>query len=228
MSHDVCRVQRFAKIWLGPLLATLVGIGSTVELAAMPIPGAGVEVPGPTRIQQSPKSPGEAPQRAETPSPAPADESATNSFTELHKALTAARERLGHLSRAAEAVAVAEQLQQEVAALREENQKLRAEIDAARAERGDLETARQAAEARAAKLTKTLEEATAKAREMEQELVAVRSQSEQRIAAADAARVEAEARLSETRDSLQRAEQENARIGADLAKVQGELASTKE
>ena len=227
MSHDVCHVQRFAKIWLGPLLATLIGIGSTVELAATPIPGAGVEVPGPTRIQQSPKSPGEAPQRAETPPPASAHESEPDSFIELQKALTAAQERLGHLARAAEAVAAAEQLQQDVAALREENQKLRAEIDAVRAERGDLETARQAAEARAAKLTKTLEEATAKAREMEQELVAVRSQSEQRIAAADAARVEAEARLSEMGDSLQRAEQEKARIGADLAKVQGELAGTK-
>jgi outer membrane protein OmpA-like peptidoglycan-associated protein/predicted nuclease with TOPRIM domain len=119
-------------------------------------------------------------------------------------------------------------MQQEVTALREENQQLRAEIDGARAERGDLETARQAAEARAAELTKTLEEATAKARKMEQQLVAVRSQGEQRIAAADAARAEAEERLSEMRDSLQRAEQEKARIGADLAKAQGELATAKE
>ena len=201
----------------------LVGIGTPVEPAAMSTPAARVEVPGPTLIQQSP----EAQRPAETPPPASAHESEPDSFIELQKALTAAQERLGHLARAAEAVAAAEQLQQDVAALREENQKLRAEIDAVRAERGDLETARQAAEARAAKLTKTLEEATAKAREMEQELVAVRSQSEQRIAAADAARVEAEARLSEMGDSLQLAEQEKARIGADLAKVQGELAGTK-
>jgi outer membrane protein OmpA-like peptidoglycan-associated protein/predicted nucleic acid-binding Zn-ribbon protein len=194
----------------------------------MPIPAAQVEVPGPTLIQQSPGPPGEAQQPAGTLPPASADESEPDSFTELHEALMSARERLGHLSRATEAVAAAGQLQREVAALREENQQLRAEIDGMRAERGDLETARQAAEAHAAKLTKTLEEATAKARELEQELAAVRSQGKQRIAAADAARVKAEARLSEMRDSLQRAEQEKARIGADLAKVQGELASTKE
>jgi chemotaxis protein MotB len=227
MTRDNCRAQRFGKIWLGPSLAMLVGIGSTVAPAAMPIPAAQVQVPGPTLIQQSPGPPGEAQQPAGTPPPASADESEPDSFTELNEALRAAREQLGHLSRAAEAVAAAGQLQREVAALREENQQLRAEIDGVRAERGDLETARQAAEAHAAKLTKTLEEATAKAREMEQELVAVRSQDEQHIAAADAARVEAEARLSEMRDSLQRAEQDKARIGADLAKVQGELASTK-
>jgi outer membrane protein OmpA-like peptidoglycan-associated protein len=228
MTGDDSCAQRFAKIWLGPSLVMLLGIGSTVEPAAMPIPAAQVEVPGPTLIQQSPGPPEEAQQPAGTPPAGSADESEPDSFIELHKALDAARERLGHLSRAAEAVAAAGQLQQEVAALRKENQQLHAEIDAVRAERGDLETARQAAEARAAERNKTLEEITAKAWEMEQELVAVRSQSEQGIAAADAARVEAEARLNEMRDSLQRAEQEKARTGADLAKVQGELASTKE
>jgi hypothetical protein len=132
---------------------------------------------------------------------------APNSFIQLHEALTAARERLEELSKAADTVAATGQLQQELAALREENQLVRAEIEA---------------------LTKEVEQAMAKAREMDQQLVAVRAQSEQRIAATDAARVEAEARLSEMHDSLQRAEQEKARIGADLAKVQGELATAKE
>ena len=54
MARDDSRAQRFAKIWLGPWLATLIGIGSTVQPAAMPIPAAGVELPGPTLIQQSP------------------------------------------------------------------------------------------------------------------------------------------------------------------------------
>src|SRR5919106_3108064 len=227
MTRDDSRAQRFAKIWLGPSLAPLVGIGSPVELAAMPIPASRLELHGPTLIQQSPGSPREGQQPAGTPRPPSADASKPDAFIELHEALTAARERLGELSRAAEAVAATRQLQQELAALREENQLLRAEVDAVRAERGDLESAKQAAQARAAELTKTVEQATAKAREMDQELVAVRSQSEQRIAAADSARTEAEARLSEMRDSLQRAEQEKARIGADLARVQAELATAK-
>ena len=134
-------------------------------------------------------------------------EAAPDSFIQLHEALTAARERLEELSKAADTVAATGQLQQDLAALREESQLVRAEIEA---------------------LTKEVEQATAKAREMDQELVAARDESEQRIAAADAARVEAEARLSEMRDGLQRAELQNARIGADLVKVQGELAAARE
>jgi chemotaxis protein MotB len=252
MTRDGSRPQRFAKIWLGPSLATLVVISSTDEPAARPIPAARVEVPGPILIQQAPgpqgdaQEPGGAPrapsairdfdqqildllqQPGGTPRAPSADESKPDPFLELHEALTAARERVSELSRAAQEAAAAGQLRQEVAALREENQQLRAELDAMQAERGDLETARQAAEAHSAKLTKTLNEATAEARELEQQLVAVRSQSEQRIAAANATRIKVEARLSEMRDSLQRAEQEKARIGAELAKVQRESASTKE
>jgi chemotaxis protein MotB len=225
MTHDDSRARRFAKTWLGLSLATLLGIGSTVELAAMPIPAAGVQLPGPTLIQQSPGLPGDAQQPAGPPS---ADESKPEPFIELHESLAAAREHLGELSKAAEAVAATGQLRQELAALREENQQMRAAIESARAERGDLEMARQAAEAHVAELNKTVEEAAAKTWEMDQELVAGHRQSEQRIAAADAARIEAEARLSEMRDSLQRAEQEKARIGGDLARVQGEFASAKE
>jgi outer membrane protein OmpA-like peptidoglycan-associated protein/predicted nuclease with TOPRIM domain len=223
MSRDDFRVQRFSKTWLGPSLAALVGIGSTVEVAAMPIPAPGAQLLGPTLIQQLPGAHKDAQQPAGTPRPPSAD-----SFIELHEALTAARERVEELSRAAQAVAATGQLRQELAALREENQQMRAAIEAARAERDDLEAATQAAQAHTAELTKTVEEAAAKARDTDQELATVRLRTEQRIAAADAARMEAEARLSEMRDSLQQAEQDKARIGADLAEVQGELASIKE
>jgi flagellar motor protein MotB len=226
MTCDDSRAQRFAKTWLGTSLATLVGIASTVELAAMPIPAPGAQLPGPTLIQQSPGPQGDAQQPAGTPLPPSAGEGKPDPF--WHEALTAARERLEELSRAAEAVAATGQLRQELAALRQENQQLRAKLYAVQTERGELETTKQAAEAHAAELTKTVEQATAKAREMDQELGAVRSQSEQRLAAADSARTEAEARLSEMRDSLQQAEQEKARVGADLARVQGELATAKE
>ncbi len=228
MTSDDFRAQRFANPWLGLSLATLVGVGSTVELAAMPIPAPGAQLLGPTLIQQSTDPQGEAQRPAGRLRPPSADESKSDSFIELQEALTAARGRLEELSRATEAVAATRQLQQELAALREENQKLQAELYARGIERSELETAKQAAEAQAAELTKTVEQATAKAREMDQQLVAVRSQSEQRIAAADRARTEAEARQSELRDSLQRAEQDKARVGADLARVQDELATGKE
>ena len=198
------------------------------------------------------------------------------SFTELQEALTAARGRLEELSRAAEAVAASGQLQQELAALQEENQKLRAEIEAVRTERGSWQRGSRRPRRARPELTKTVEQATAKAREMDQELVAVRWQnaqlntslaqartsgeqmeaearttqnalknrigqlegaaeqtsgetarlrkqieaSEQRIGVAERARTEAEARLGEMRDTVERAEQDKARIGADLAKVQ--------
>jgi chemotaxis protein MotB len=240
MIRDDARAHRFAKTWLGPSLATLVGIGSSFELAAMPIPAPGAQLLGPTLIQQSPSPHKDAQQPAGPPS---ADASMPDAFIELHEALRAARERL---SGAAEAVAATGQLQQERAALREENQLLRGEIEAltkeveqtaakAREMHQELVTVRRqseqrtaVAEAHAAELTETVEQATAKARETDQELAAVRGQSERRIAAADSARIEAEARLSEMRDNLQRADQEKARVGADLARVQGELAIAKE
>jgi len=227
MIRDDSRTYRYAKRWLGPPLATLLGIGSTVELAAMPIPAPAVHLPGPILIQQSPEPHGTAQQSAGTPRPPSAGEGKPDSFIELHESLTAVREGVEGLSGVAEALAATRQLQQELAALQEENQKLRAETEAARAERGELETAKQAAEAHAAELAKKVEQATAKARELDQELLAVRSQSERRIAATDSARTEAEARLSEMRDGLRLAEQEKARVGADLARVQAELATAK-
>jgi outer membrane protein OmpA-like peptidoglycan-associated protein len=227
MIRDDSRARRYAKAWLGPPLATLVGIGSSVELAAMPILAPGAQLPGPILIQQSPGPQRDAQQLGGTPRAPSAGEGKPDSFIELHESLTAAEEGLEGLSRVAEALAATRQLQQELAALQEENRKLRAEIEAARAERGELETAKEAAEAHAAELTKTVEQATAKARDIDQELLAVRSQSEQRIAAAHSARTEAEARLSEMRGGLQRSEQEKARVGADLARMQGELAIAK-
>jgi outer membrane protein OmpA-like peptidoglycan-associated protein len=279
MTRDHSRAQQFAGSWWGPSLAALVGIASTVELAAMPLPATDAELPGPTLIQQSTEP------QARQPPVAPGAPSA-DSFIELHDALTAARERLEELSKAAEAVTATRQLQQELAALRQENQELRAEVDAVRAERGELESAKQAAEARAAELTKTVEQATAQAREMDEQLLAVAARwqdaqlninraqtrtsgdqmegaaratqtalqsqadardgdseqasaetarlraqveaSAQRIAAADSARTAAETRLEELRASLERAEQEKASIGEDLAQVKGELASAQE
>ncbi len=165
MTRDDSRAQRFARIWWGPSLAALVVLASAVEVAAMPLPATPPPLPRPTLIQQPTKP--HAQQPAGTPG-APSD-----SFTELHEALTAARQRLEELSKAAEAVAATRQLQQELAALRQENQQLRSEIEAVRAERGGLETAKQAAEARAAELTKTVEQATAQARAMDEQLLAV-------------------------------------------------------
>ena len=202
MTLSDSRAQRFAITWWGPSLAALVGIGSAVELAAMPLPATEAPLPGPILIQQSTE-----PQRPEQPAGTPgapsANPSKPDSFIELQEALTAARGRLEELSRAAEAVAATGQLQQELAALQAENQKLRAEIDAGRTERGELATAKQTAEARVTELTKTVEQATAKAREIDQELVAVRWQNAQLNTSLAQARtsgdqMEAEARATQT------------------------------
>ena len=181
MTRDDSRAHRFAKTWLGPWLAMLVGIGSTVELAAMPIPAPGAQLLGPTLIQQSPGPHGDAQQPAGTPRPPSFDESKPDSFIELHEALTAAGERLEELSRAAEAVAATGQLQQELAALREENQKLRAEIEAVRAERGDLEDDRDDLRTRLADATARLGWSEAAQAQLESEV------AEQREAAGTAA-----------------------------------------
>jgi outer membrane protein OmpA-like peptidoglycan-associated protein len=198
MTRGDSRAQRFVKIWLGPSLATLVGIGSTVELTAMPIPAAGVQLPGPTLIQQSPGPHGDAQEPAGTARPPSADESKRDSFMELHQALTAAGERLEQqLSRAAEAVAATGQLQQELAALREENQKLRAEIEAVRAERSDLETAKQAVEAHAAELIKTVEEAT----DERDDLRARLADATARLGWSEAAQAQLESEVAELREA---------------------------
>src|SRR5687767_13166622 len=103
MIRDDARAHRYSKTWLGPSLATLVGIASTVEPAAMPIPAPGAQLPGPTLIQQSPGPQGDAQQPGGTPRAPSAGEGEPDAF--LREALAAARERLEELSRAAEAVA---------------------------------------------------------------------------------------------------------------------------
>ena len=194
MTRDDSRVQRFAKIWLGPSLATLVGIGSTVELAAMPIPAARLELHGPTLIQQSPGSPREGQQPAGTPRPPSADESNPDSFTELHEALTAARERLSDLSRAAKAVAVTGQLQQELAALREENQQLRADLARVQGE-----------------LASTKEQVAAAGQEQ--------AQLDQRVAALEGERDDLRTRLADATARLGPSEAAKAQLESEVAKL---------
>jgi outer membrane protein OmpA-like peptidoglycan-associated protein len=208
-------------------LATLVGIGSTVELAAMPIAAPDVQLPGRILIQQSTQAQAQVGPSAGTPEEA-RDESTTDSFNELHEALTAARERLEELSRAAEAVAATGQLQQQLAALQAQNQQLQAEIEAARSQRAEQETARRAAEARSAELAEAAEQATAKAQQMDQELVAVRWQNAQlntSLAQARAARDQLEARAGETQNALQARIKE---LEGGAAQATGETARLRE
>jgi hypothetical protein len=110
------------------------------------------------------------------------------------------------VSKAAAAVAATGQLQQELAALRQQNQQLRAELDAVRAERAELGTAKQAADAHAAELTKTSNRPP-KARRWTRTWVRAEPTTRR---GRRGARTKAEARLSEMRDSLQRAGQEKA------------------
>jgi outer membrane protein OmpA-like peptidoglycan-associated protein/predicted nucleic acid-binding Zn-ribbon protein len=231
MTRHDSRAQRFVTRW-GPSLAAVVGIASTVELAAMPFPATEAPLPHPILIQQSTEP--DAQQPAGTPS-APSNPSKPDSFTELQEALTAARGRLEELSRAAEAVAATGQLQQELAALQAENQKLRAEIEATRTERGELATAKQAAEARTAELTKTVEQATAKAREVDQELVAVRWQNAQLNTSLAQARtsgdqIEAEARATQTalKKRLEELEGAAEQTSAETARLRKQMGASEQ
>jgi outer membrane protein OmpA-like peptidoglycan-associated protein/predicted nucleic acid-binding Zn-ribbon protein len=213
MTSDDSRAQRFAKAWLGPSLAALAGIGSTVELAAMPIAAPDIQLPGPILIQQSSQAQAE----GEPPVVTPPEAARDDSFNELHEALTAARERLEELSRAAEAVAATGQLQQQLAALQAQNQQLQTELEAARSQRAELEKAQQAAE-----------QATAKAQQMDQELVAVRWQNAQlntSLAQARAARDQLEAAAGKTQNALQARIKE---LEGGAAQATGETARLRE
>jgi outer membrane protein OmpA-like peptidoglycan-associated protein/uncharacterized coiled-coil DUF342 family protein len=161
--------RRIATMWSGAWLAAGIGIAGG-GLAAMPAVGTGLQLPPVILVQQS--SPGEDPA-------AGGDQTAPDSFLELHEALAAARERLDELSRAAEAVAASGQLQRELAAAQEQNHQLRAEVDALRAERDELQAARQEAATRLDELRKAADQATASAQEIDQELIAVRWQNAQ-------------------------------------------------
>lgn len=256
MSRDESRALRFASGWMGPSLAALVGIGSTVELGAMPVAPTGPQLPAPILIQQSTGSQADVQGAGGTTGETAREEATPDSFIELHEALAAARQRLEELSRAAEAVAASGELQRELAALQEQNERLQAEVAAVRAERAELETAKQAAEARARELIAAAEEAKVKAQEMDQELVAMRWQNAQLNTSLAQARTmrdqaEAEARRTEEalraqleeleadaeqagaeaarlRESLQQTEQDKARVEQDLARLETELASAEE
>jgi len=85
MTGDNSRAEQFARTWWGPSLAALVGIASTVELAAMPLPATEVQLSRPTLIQQSIEPYQDAQQTAGTPRPPSADESKPYSFIELQE-----------------------------------------------------------------------------------------------------------------------------------------------
>jgi outer membrane protein OmpA-like peptidoglycan-associated protein len=230
---DGSRTRRIASTWLGPWLIVGIGIASSGELAAMSPLGAGPQLSRPILVQQP--SPGEQPGGT-----ASEDRSAPDSFSELHEALAAARERLDELSRAAEAVAASGELQRELATAQEQNQKLRAEIDALRAERDELAKAQQEAEARAAELNRTAEQATAAAQEIDQELVSVRWQNaqlntslKQEQARRDQIEVEARAaqaalrtRVEELEAAAAAATSEAMRLRAQLDATEQQIAST--
>jgi chemotaxis protein MotB len=219
------RAQRFFRTWLGSSLATLVGIG----LAALPAQAAQLSDPTSTQQSSAPAA-GAQPPAATSQTPS-AGEGSPDWLNELHESLQAARVRIEELSKAAEAVATTGQ--HKLAALEQENQRLRAELEAAQAERGALDTAKQAAAAHEAELSKLqgrvreLEGSSAQASAQAARLREQMAASEQRIAAADSARAQSDAQLSQMRDRLQLAEQEKAQTDADLARVQGELASVK-
>jgi outer membrane protein OmpA-like peptidoglycan-associated protein len=231
MAPEGSRARQFANSWLQPSLAALVGIGGAVGLAMLPALALGAQPSGPTVAETAPGAEGNPQPVAETPRPSAAAEDRPDWLIDLQDSLTAARQRIEELSKAAEAVAAAGQ--QKLAAAREENQQLRAELESARAERAELEKAKQASQAQAADLTKlrsrvqelegSADQASAEAAHLREQIEA----SQQRSAAADRARSGAEARLQELRASLQRAEQDKARLAADLTKAQGELATAK-
>ena len=189
---DGSRARRIVTLWSGACLAVGLSIGSSGDVAAMPAVGMGPQVPRPTLVQQS--MPGQEPAASE-------DQTAPDSFLELHEALAAARERLDELSRAAEAVAAGGELQRELAAAQEQNRQLRAEIDALQAQRDGLDKARQVAEARVEELTRAAEQATASAQEIDQELIAVRWQNAQLNTSLAQARAKHEQVESEGRET---------------------------
>ena len=134
MTRDDSRAQRFARTWLGPPLAAAVGIASAGELAAMPVPRPGAAPradPDPAVERTRCATTGRHAERAFRPR--------ARFVHRAARGVGGGAERLEELSKAAEAVAATGQLQQELAALQEENQQLRAEIEAGRAERGELE-----------------------------------------------------------------------------------------
>jgi flagellar motor protein MotB len=207
---DGSRAERMPARRSGACLAAALGIASSGNLAAMPATDIEPQLSPLILAQQS--TPAEEPSAGE-------DQTAPDSFLQLHEALAAARERLDELSRAAEAVAASGELQRELAAAQEQNQQLRAEIDALRAERDQLSQQKEAAQVRVDELTKAAEQATATAQEIDQELIAVRWQNAQlntSLAQARAKQDQAETKAQETQ-AAQRARMEELEAGAAAA-----------
>jgi outer membrane protein OmpA-like peptidoglycan-associated protein/regulator of replication initiation timing len=201
MWYD-CRVPRSSRLWSGLLLGTGCLVGSPCQLAAMSIE-ARPSLPGWVLIQAQPE-PGPVGAQPET-GMAPRGAAETGSFTELHEALAAARERLEELSKAAEAVASTGQLRQDLVALKQENQELIDEIATLQSKNRELEGAARGAEARVAELSAALEEATARARQIDEELVAVRWENAQlntSLAQTRAARKEDQEAARQSQDTL--------------------------
>ena len=150
---------------------------------------------------------------------------------ELATAKQAAEARAAELTKTVEqATAKAREMDQELVAVRWQNAQLNTSLAQAR-------TSGEQMEAEARRDAERPEEPDrgswrAAAEQTSGETARLRKQieaSEQRIAVAERARTEAEARLGEMRDTRASGpSRTKARIGADLAKVQGELASAKQ
>jgi chemotaxis protein MotB len=227
MRHD-SRARRIARTWLGMLSGGACLVASAGELAALTVTARPL-LPGPVLIQEQPENAAAA--RGGT---APADtapgSSAVGSFAELHAALAAARARLEELSKAAEAVVESAQIRRELAALKEENERLIAERDAVRAGGQELSNARQAAEARVVELSQTLEETTARAQRIDEELIAVRWENAQlntSLAQTRAARQEDQAQAREAQAALgariEALETDGAKAAAAFARLREQL-----
>lgn len=221
-------VPRIPKTWLGLLLGAGCMVAGAGEPAALSVTSSPF-LPKPILIQEQPETTPDA-ARGQVPAETTPGAAAAGSFTELNKALAAARERLEELSKAAEAVAATGQLRQELAAIKEENEQLVAEIEALRAGDKDMVSARQAAEARVVELSEAMEEATGRARQIDDELVAVRWQNAQlntSLAQTRAAREELAAEARQTQETLsariEALETEGAETAAVIARLREQL-----
>ena len=229
MRRPDSRAPRFSKTWLELLLGAGCLVASASDVAALSV-AADPRLHGFVLIQDRSETTPEAAQGKIAPTERESGAAAASSFTELHEALAAARERLEELSKAAEAVAATGRLRDQLEMVRQENQRLVAEIEALRSEDREGESARETAEARVAELSKAIEEAKGQARQIDEELVAVRWQNAQlntSLAQTRAAREEDQAKARQTEEAL-RAEIETLKTddeqtGAVMARLREQL-----
>jgi outer membrane protein OmpA-like peptidoglycan-associated protein/predicted nucleic acid-binding Zn-ribbon protein len=225
---DSC-APRFSKTWLELLLGAGCLVASASDVSALSV-GAGPRLHGLVLIQDRSEPAPQAAQGKITPAERVPGAAASSSFTELHEALAAARERLQELSKAAEAVAATGDLREQLETARQENRRLVAEIEALRSEDREGESARETAEARLAEASKELEAAKGQARQIDEELVAVRWQNAQlntSLTQTRAAREEDQAKARQAQEAL-RAEIEalktdDEQSGAVVARLRAQL-----